>query len=166
LKHLLFTALSSALLLHSTAAWACESWDPCAVKVTHGEIPCVTISEGADNCRIIATLTCPRRDAPTLTLDNGQTIVFEQFNEGSFDLLAANPEQPARTITWTRDEERGEVTVSVTAKPAQRSSDSFDMSSCGDGPMCTATTPQLPAAPLTGLLPLMVGLLAWRRRTV
>jgi hypothetical protein len=38
---------------------------------------------------------------------------------------------------------------------------------CDDSdPFCAASAPRTPAAPLTALLPLMVGLLAWRRRTV
>jgi MYXO-CTERM domain-containing protein len=154
LKHLLFTALSSALLLHSTAALACSYDERCDVQVTRGEIPCVTISADADGCNIVATLTCPRRDAPTLTLDNGQTIVFEQLTEERFfiDYLEGTTER--RALTWSRGEEQGEVALLLTDIP-------YEENPC-DGCYC-ATSSRTPAAPLGALLPLLLGALTWRR---
>jgi MYXO-CTERM domain-containing protein len=155
LKHLLFTALSSALLLHSTAALACSYDERCDVQVTRGEIPCVTISADADGCNIVATLTCPRRDAPALTLDSGQTLVFEQLTEQYISGGYVPPETPTtRTITWSRGEEQGEVALLLTDIP-------YEENPC-DGCYC-ATSSRTPAAPLGALLPLLLGALTWRR---
>lgn len=152
----LFIALIGTLLAHiPAAALACSYEERCDVQVTQGEIPCVTISADPDGCSIIATLTCPRRDAPTLTLDNSQTIVFEQLTQNSFYIGYASPEGDPHTITWSRGEAQGEVALLLTDRP-------YEENPCG-GWYC-ATSPQTPAAPLTALLPLMVGLLAWRRR--
>jgi MYXO-CTERM domain-containing protein len=169
MKHLIALALSALALTSSTAAFACKPAIPCKVESITGEIPCVEANINS-GCIVGLKWSCGEAAGEvTLTRDDGLSVVLSAANPETSATLG-DDDRPTTTtttqtnISWSSAEQSGVITVEY----AERASGVMRPSPCSafndDDASCAVSAPQNPAAPLTALLPLLLGALMWRRR--
>jgi hypothetical protein len=113
-----------------------------------------------NNCFFELKWSCPDSEAETtIILDDGTRFTMDATIKGWMTMYVGSDDSPMKTITsqrrinWLSGAQSGELLVEYTERVS---------STCGD---CAAVPPQRPAAPLTALLPMILGALLWRRRT-
>jgi MYXO-CTERM domain-containing protein len=147
-----------ALLLTAPPALACDVEARCALVELTGEVPCVELTLVERGCYIEAALTCTPDQAPSLSLNGEPAVIPAPERPRQLYIGYSDPDRQPSTLSWTRADQSGAVSIRTVDKP-------YEDDPCGDDTSCAATPPQRPTSPIIALLPLILGALVWRRRS-